>query len=162
MAEKNESPPESDRALEISRVFDAPRRLVYELWTSPRHMLRWWGPRDGERDFTTPVCEMDFRPGGSYRICIRSPDGKDYWQRGEYREIVPAERLVFSFAWDMPGEALHDTLVTVGFADHGPNRTLLTFRQAPFDSAQGRDGHRVGWDQCLDRLAAHLAQREIR
>jgi uncharacterized protein YndB with AHSA1/START domain len=139
--------------LAITRVFDAPRGLVFKVWTQPEHLVRWWGPRG----FTTPSCRMDVRPGGPYRTCIRSPDGKEHWMRGAYREIVEPERLVFTFAWeDDAGRPGHETLVSVTFAEHD-GKTKLTFRQAVFESVADRDSHQEGWSECLDRLGAYLA-----
>ena len=83
-----------DRELSITRVFDAPRELVFQAWSDPKHVMSWWGPRG----FTMMSWTMDFRPGGAWRGCIRSPEGLDYWSQGVYREIVPPERLVFTFA----------------------------------------------------------------
>lgn len=141
-----------EQGLEITRVFDAPRTLVFKAWTSAAHCAHWFGPRD----FTVPSCEVDFRIGGAYRANIRSPEGTDYWFHGTYREIVEPERLVFTFRWEEEGERGLDTLVTVRFAEHD-GKTKLTFRQAPFQSAAERDGHESGWSECLDRLAAYLA-----
>jgi uncharacterized protein YndB with AHSA1/START domain len=110
------------------------------------------------RDFTTPSCNMDVRPNGTYRICIRSPEGKDYWMQGVYRDIVEPERLVFTFAWeDEKGEPGHETLVTVTFAEHD-GKTKLTFHQAIFESVEDRDSHQEGWSQCFDRLETYLAR----
>ncbi|MGO9568964.1 MAG: SRPBCC domain-containing protein [Desulfomonilaceae bacterium] len=144
----------AERVLVITRILDAPRSLVFKVWTKPEHMMRWLGPRD----FTVPTCEMDFRPGGTYRSCIRSPEGKDYWMRGVYREIVEPDRIVFTFAWeDEKGEPGHGTLVTVTFAEQD-GRTKLTFHQAVFESISERDSHREGWSECFDRLKAYLAE----
>lgn len=141
-------------ALEISRIFDAPRSLVFRAWTSPEHLARWWGPKD----FSAPSLSMDFRPGGKYRHAIRSAEGTDYWMRGVYREIVEPERIVFTFAWEEDASSpAAETLVTVTFEDHG-GKTRLTFRQEPFDSVQQRDSHAEGWGECLDRLLAHLGR----
>lgn len=141
-------------ALEISRVFDAPRSLVFRTWTSPEHLVRWWGPKD----FSAPSLSMDFRPGGKYRHAIRSAEGTDYWMRGVYREIVEPERIVFTFAWEEDAsQPTTETLVTVTFEDHG-GKTRLTFRQEPFDSVQQRDSHAEGWGECLDRLLAYMGR----
>jgi uncharacterized protein YndB with AHSA1/START domain len=149
---------DSGYALTITRTLNVPRALAFEVWTSPEHLVRWWGPRDqAGRDFTTPVCEVDFRPGGAYHICIRSPQGEDHWQRGVYREIVEPERIVFTFAWERDGNVERDTLVEVTFEEAGPERTLLTFRQSGLESEESRDGHRIGWTQLVDRLEARLA-----
>src|SRR4051812_7848409 len=85
MAAKNELNPEpADRVLVIKRTFDAPLPVVWKAWAEPQQALRWWGPRG----FTVPFHKLDMRVGGSYRCCLRSPDGVDHWQRGVYREIV--------------------------------------------------------------------------
>lgn len=138
----------------ITRVFDAPPRLVFEAWTKPEHLSRWSGPRG----FTIPFAEMDFRPGGTYRTCLRSPDGKDHWVQGVYREIAEPERLVFTHAWeDANGKPKQETLVTVTFAKQD-GKTKLTFHQAIFESVEGRDSHRSGWSESLDRLEEYLAK----
>ncbi len=87
---RRQSPPERDFV--ITRVFDAPPELVFKAWTDPKHMARWWGPRI----MTTPVCEMDVRPGGAYRIVMHAPDGSDYPITGVYREVTPPRRLVMT------------------------------------------------------------------
>ncbi|MCW5626689.1 MAG: SRPBCC domain-containing protein, partial [Burkholderiales bacterium] len=84
-------------------------------------------------------------------------EGIDYRMRGTYREIVESERLVFSFSWDEEGERGMETVVTVIFADED-GMTRLTFHQAPFQSVGERDGHRGGWSECFERLAAYLAR----
>jgi uncharacterized protein YndB with AHSA1/START domain len=140
-----------DRRLVIERVFDAPRALVFRAWTERGHLIRWWGPRG----FTAPFCEMDVRPGGAYRACIRSAEGKDYWMQGVYREIAAPERLVFTFAWD--DEPDRETLVTVTFAEQD-GKTKLTFEQATFATVADRDSHRDGWAEAFDDLAAYLAE----
>ena len=78
--------------LVITRVVDAPRSLVFKAWTEPEHFVRWWGPNG----FTTPFCKMDVRPGGVTHFCMRWPEGRDYWGRWVYREVVPPERIVFT------------------------------------------------------------------
>ena len=80
-----------DREISITRIFNAPREMVYEVWTDPKHVAVWWGPKV----FTNPVCEMDVRPGGKFRIVMRAPDGAKYPYTGIYLEVVPPERLVY-------------------------------------------------------------------
>lgn len=147
-----------ERKLTITRMFDAPCSLVFKVWTQPGHFARWLGPKD----FTTTFCQMDVRLGGTYRACIRSPEGKDHWMQGVYREIVEPERLVFTFAWeDEDTKPKHETIVTVTFVDqHG--KTLLTFHQADFESVESRDSHRSGWSECFDRLEVYLANAMTR
>src|SRR5437773_10257577 len=143
----------TDRELTLSRVLDAPRELVFRMWTDPEHVARWWGPQR----FTTTSLEMDIRPGGAYRACMRSPEGTLYCRRGVYREIVAPERIAFTFAWeDAAGDLGPETLVTVTFAEQG-GQTLLTLRQATFESVERCDDHRRGWTSCLERFAEYLA-----
>ncbi|MCZ4094434.1 SRPBCC family protein [Sinorhizobium psoraleae] len=141
-------------ALTITRVFAAPRSLVFKVWTATEHLARWWGPKD----FTVPSITADFREGGTWRSCIRSPEGQDYWAHGTYREIVPASRIVFTFTWEE--EDAMDTLITVTF-DEVESGTRLTFHQAPFPTIESRDSHMEGWGECMDRLLAYVfAQKE--
>lgn len=139
--------------LVITRVFDAPRRLVYQAWTDPAHLVRWHCPRG----FTMPSSQADIRPGGAYRHCMRAPDGTDHWIQGVYHELVALERLVFT--WIYEGEdPRNETTVTVTFADQPGGKTKLTLRQVGFLSTEGRDEVQGGWTECLESLADHLAR----
>jgi uncharacterized protein YndB with AHSA1/START domain len=101
---------------------------------------------------------MDVRPGGAYRVCMRSPEGTEHWQRGVCREVVEPERLVFTFAWeDAQGRPGHETVVTVSFAEYGA-KTKLTLHQAVFETVAARDLHQGGWASALECLAEFLAQ----
>ena len=143
-----------ERELVITRIFAAPRQLVFKAWTEPERMMQWWSPRG----FTTTSCTVDLRPGGAWRCCMRSPEGTEHTERGVYREIVEPERLVFTHAWeDADGKPGHETLVTVTFAEHG-GKTTVTFHQAVFESVAARDSHQEGWGEGLDNLAAYLAK----
>lgn len=137
-------------SLEITRMIDAPRSLVFKAWSDAAHWVHWFGPRD----FTVPSCEVDFRVGGSYRAHIRSPEGVDYHCRGVYREIMAPERLVFTFKWDEEGERGQDTLIVITFSEQ-KGKTKLDFQQAPFESLSERDSHNEGWSECFERLAAY-------
>jgi len=141
--------------LVLRRLIDAPRDLVFEVWSDPLHVAEWWRPAG----YTTPVFEMDFRVGGGFRYCIRKA-GRDGWARGVYRDIVPPSRLAFTFQWQS-GDVAHDaeTLVTVTF-EVREGGTLLTFRQEPFSTSESRHGHGVGWNQVLESFESFvLAQR---
>ena len=144
--------------LVITRVFEAPRALVWQVWTDPRHIARWWGPHG----FTSPVCEWDLRPGGALRIDMTGPDGVVSPCKGVFHEIEAPERLVFTTRAleDGDGNAGLEVLNTVTFADWG-DKTQLTLRAvvvtATPDAASARDGMEDGWTQTLERLAAHLA-----
>jgi uncharacterized protein YndB with AHSA1/START domain len=143
-----------ERALVITRIFEAPRDLVFRAWTEPDRAARWWGPQG----FVTTYSNMDVRPGGSFRVCMRSPEGIEHWKQGIYREVVERERLVFTFAWeDAEGKPSHQTLVTVTFSERG-DKTELTLRQAVFETVEARDNHQRGWTSTLERFAEYLAQ----
>jgi uncharacterized protein YndB with AHSA1/START domain len=148
----------------ISRVFDAPRELVWKTWTEPERMKMWWGPEG----FTAPVSEIDLRVGGCYFSCMRSPEGQDYCSTGTYREIVPEERLVLtdSFAdehgnvvsathYGMSADLPLELLVTVMFEDEG-DKTRLTLRHAGFPEGEIRAQTEAGWNESLDKLARIL------
>jgi len=139
--------------LVITRVLDAPPMLVYKVWTEPEHMARWMGPKG----FTAPSVKLDVREGGRYRALIRSAEGKEYWFRGVYREVVENKRLVFTFAWEEEGS--QENLVTITFAEEN-GKTRMTFTQAPFPSAEDRDGHEGGWSEAFDKLAAYVVTAE--
>jgi uncharacterized protein YndB with AHSA1/START domain len=148
----------AERELVVTRIIDAPRRLVFQAWTEREQVANWWGPQG----FVTTHCDMDIRVGGAYRCCMRSPAGTDHWKRGVYREIIDQQRIVFTFAWeDASGNPGHELLTTVTFEDHG-TKTRLTLHQAAFDTVEGRDGHRGGWTSCLERFAEYLAQQQHR
>ena len=143
---------ETERTLVIERVFDAPRELVFRMWTDPQHAANWWGPEG--MDVTS--LEMDVRPGGAWRKCMRAGT-RDYWRRGVYREVVEPERLVFTYFSDDPNsDPAHETVVTVTFEEDAPGRTRLTLRQALFESVAARDSHGRGWSTCVDRLSRYL------
>jgi uncharacterized protein YndB with AHSA1/START domain len=148
MVQTTEKARQAKFELVITRIFDAPRSLVFKVWSTPEHLMRWWGPKD----FACTSAKTDFRPGGAWRTSIRSPEGTDHGASGVYREIVEPERLVFTFAWDNSSE----TLITATFEERG-GQTKLTFRQTPFDTVESRDSHQEGWSECLDRLEAYLA-----
>jgi uncharacterized protein YndB with AHSA1/START domain len=154
MAAKNDIATESaGRELVITRIFDAPRSLVFKAWTQPEHLMRWWGPHG----YTTTSCEMNLRPGGAWRLSMRSPQGHEDRQRGIFREIVPPERLVFTYAFEnAAGNSGHETLVTVIFAEHD-GKTKLTVNQATFETVAVRDDHVRGWGEALDHLAKYMA-----
>jgi uncharacterized protein YndB with AHSA1/START domain len=144
----------SDRELVLTRIFDAPRSLVFKAWTEPRHLARWWGPRG----FSVVSCEMDPRIGGSYRFHMRGPDGTNHWPQGVFREIDEPERFVASWCWtDADGKPERpETVLTVTFETVG-EKTRLTLHQAVFESVAARDAHGEGWNSTFDCLAEYLA-----
>ena len=151
-----------EREIVITRILDAPRKLVFEAWTDPRHLAQWWGPAG----FTNPVCEMDVRPGGAWYIVMRGPDGSEYPGGGVYQEIVPPERLVFSNnALDPHGKVILEGHTTVTFADEGrKTKLVLTTRARGLQDYTARflAGMEQGWTQSMERLAQHVtADRSI-
>ncbi|HET6308511.1 MAG TPA: SRPBCC domain-containing protein [Rhodopila sp.] len=144
------------RSIVIERIVDAPPGLVFACWTDPRHLARWWGPHG----FTNPVCTLDVRVGGTWRIVMRAPDGTEYPCHGVYQEIVPSERLVFTnIATDAAGQAVLDGTTTVTFAAHN-GKTKMTVRAdaiALVDfAASYLEGMETGWTQSLERLDAEV------
>ena len=149
-----------ERELTLTRVFAAPRALVFQAWTDPKHVAQWWGPEG----FTNPVCEVDARVGGSLRIVMRAPDGTEYPMIGVFREVVAPERLVFTNTpVDAQGKPLMDGLTTVTFAEHDGGTKLTVHTRAAGlapQAARMLEGMEAGWGQTLDRLVAYVAQRE--
>jgi len=144
----------ADRVLKITRIFDAPRSLVFKAWTESEHMARWWGPQG----FKSTVLKNDLRPGGAYRIHMLGPDKDDHWTQGVYREVIPPERLVMVGSWaDADGNPTRpETTLTLLFEDVG-GKTRLTLHNAVFESVTARDLHNEGWTSTFDNLAEYLA-----
>jgi len=145
------------RELVITRIFDAPREIVFKAWTEPERLERWWGPKG----FTNPVCEVDVRPGGAIRIHMRGPDGVVYPMTGVFRDIVEPERLVFSSsALDKNGNPLFEVLTTVTFSEHGGKTRLklhASVAKATAAAAPHLAGMDQGWNQSLDRLGQEVS-----
>jgi uncharacterized protein YndB with AHSA1/START domain len=140
--------PSQQRQFTITRVFDAPRELVFRAWTDPARMAAWFGPRG----CTTPLSTIatDVRPGGTWRATmIRDDNGAEYPTGGFYIEVSEPERLVFT--WREPGSG-EESVVTVELADLG-GRTEMTFHQAGFSSDETRSGVHEGWASAFERLA---------
>ena len=156
-AKNNEVAATSDREIVMERIFNAPRELVFEAWTDPKHVAQWWGPKG----FTNTFQEIDVRPGGVWRFVMHGPDGVDYQNRIIYDEIVKPERLVYTHGSGEEGDP-GQFQVTVTFAEQG-GKTKLTM-QMLFESAAERDkvikefGAIEGANQTLDRLEEHLAK----
>jgi len=147
----------AEPGLVITRIFDAPRRLVFEMWTEPEHLLRWWGPCG----FTTISGWLGVRPGGTWSRSMQAPNGSVIRKHGVNREIVAPERLVLTYITDdAAGNPGPETLVTVTFGDLG-GKTRLTLHQTAFQSVAARDDHRRGWTSALERFAVHLSANEV-
>jgi uncharacterized protein YndB with AHSA1/START domain len=153
---------EAGRELVLTRVLDAPRSLVFEVWTDPKHMAQWWGPHG----FTNPVCEVDVRPGGAIRILMRAPSGVDHLMTGTFREIAPPERLVFTaIAMDEDGNFALETLTTVSFAERDGKTTLTVHARvirATEKAVRMLAGMDAGWSQSLERLEALVDRQHQR
>jgi uncharacterized protein YndB with AHSA1/START domain len=147
----------------ITRLFDAPRELVWRAWTEPEHFKRWWGPKI----FTSPSCEMDLRVGGKYLWCMQWPDGRRNYTTGTFLEIVPLERLVYvdCFAdengnvvpashYGLPEMPL-EMRVTVTFEDEG-GKTKMTLRHEGLPAGDMSEMAGQGWNESFDKLAASL------
>jgi uncharacterized protein YndB with AHSA1/START domain len=151
------APDAMEREVVITRIFDAPRELVFQAWTDPKHMAQWWGPKH----FTSRVEQMDVRPGGVWRIVMCAPDGGEHPAQGVYREIVPPERLVFTNdAVDKDGNVIIAGFTTVTFADQ-KGKTKLTLETRGVAkvayAANYLKGMETGWTQSMERLAESLA-----
>jgi uncharacterized protein YndB with AHSA1/START domain len=144
----------SDREIVVTRVFDAPRALVFKAWTDPKHLAHWWGPNG----FTITTQEMQFKPGGFWRFVMHGPDGRDYKNEHVYVEIVEPERLVYRHV------STPQFQMTVSFADEG-GKTRLTARML-FESAAARDqtvktfGAVEGLKQTLGRLGDYVTHKK--
>ncbi len=148
-----------DRNVSATRVYDAPRQLVFEAWTRPEHLTQWFAPRP----FTLSHCELDLRPGGKLRYAMRSPEGVEHWVTSTYREIVIPERLELTTRFE---DIDVEFLQTVTFAEHGA-QTTVTFTMMFPDPARltaeqiavlapRAGGARIGTTMALDQLAEHL------
>ena len=153
----------------VTRVFDAPRELVWKAWTDPKYVMQWWGPTG----FTAPVCKMDVRVGGKSLCCMRTPDGQEFWNAIEYHEIVLHEKIVSDMYFsDAEGNKIdpaqlgidHEAIagahdVTL-FEDLGNGQTKLThIGNEPMESAKN-SGQMEGWIEILDKVAEVVAGLE--
>jgi len=143
--------PQTLHTLRLARTFRAPRERVFRAWTDPGEIVKWWGPKD----FECTEARSDPRPGGEYRITIRNAKGEVYTVHGEYKEVVPPSRLVYTWRWEQWDEAMWETLVTVEFRERG-EETELTLTHERFRDESMRDQHGEGWASALDSLAEHL------
>jgi uncharacterized protein YndB with AHSA1/START domain len=154
----------------ITRIFDAPRELVWKAWTVPELAMRWWGPEG----FTAPVIKIDLRVGGKYLYAMRSPDGKDFWSTGVYREFVPPEKIVAtdSFAdekgnivpashYGMTGDWPTELLATMTFEDQ-KGKTKFTLRHEGLPPGEMIDSAKAGWNGSFDKLEKVLEEEKSR
>lgn len=146
----------NERTVTITRVFDAPRERVFAAWTRAEHLAHWFGPKG----FAVHSCETDPRRGGLFRLCMRAPDGRDYWVRGTFRELVPPERVVIlCTAEDHKGVPRLEEVIDVTLAERGGKtelRLLATASGASREAAAMLEGMPKGWAQTINRLDGHL------
>ena len=140
-------------SLDLKRKFSAPLAQVYRAWTDPEMMDKWFHPDAGMRS----SCTIDLRIGGSYEIQMHPPEeGEPFIVGGVYQEIIPQEKLVFTWAWQ--GEGMGgESLITVLFRALGDGETELTLRHENFSGEEERDNHAQGWKDTFDQLSAALA-----
>jgi uncharacterized protein YndB with AHSA1/START domain len=152
----------------ITRIFNAPRKLVWNAWTNPDMFMQWWGPKD----FTSPISKIDLRVGGEYFNCMRSPDGQDFCSKGIYREVVELERLVMtdSFAnkegnmvpasyYGLSPDFPMEMKITVTFKEQ-EGKTKLTLKHSDVKSLNDTDLNDMqqGWNESFDKLADIMAK----
>lgn len=143
--------------LNLKRTFAAPRERVFQAWTDPAELRKWF--HVGE-DWSTPICEVDLRENGTYRIGMQPPDGETpSVVTGRFREVNVPEKLVYTWSWE--GDEPHETLVTVIFRDLG-DKTEIELTHERFPSATERDKHAEGWEGCLQQLNNLLSPKEAR
>ena len=156
----------------ISRVFEAPRELLWECFTDPERMKQWWGPKG----VTVVAAKMDLRSGGTFHYGMSMPNGQVMWGKFVYREITAPERLVLvnSFSDEAGGITRHpmsptwplELLTTFTFEEEPGGKTKLTIRWSPINAAEaeqqtfeaGHDSMRQGWGGTFERLDAYLAE----
>jgi len=148
----------TDREIVLTRVFDAPRSLVFDAFTKPELLKRWFGPRG----WSLAVCEVDLKVGGTFRFVLRGPDGTNMGMRGVYREIVPPERSVHVESFDdFPGESL----VTAVLVEQGGKTTLtatVLYASQEVRDAVIQSGMEHGAAESYDKLAELLASTPVR
>lgn len=167
MSEMN--PNIGDKELLITRIFDAPREILWKAWTEPKRVKCWWGPKN----FTAPVSIIDLRVGGTYLYCMRSPEGQDFWSTGIYREIIEPELIVctdsFSDAegnlvpasyYGMSGDWPLELLVKIRF-EALDGMTKLTLQHIGIPEGENRELAESGWNESLDKLEDCLRKGEL-
>ncbi|BCU78431.1 SRPBCC family protein [Luteolibacter sp. LG18] len=148
----------SDPILVVTRVFDAPRPLVYRAWTEKAHLDHWCAPHG----FTIPFSEGDLRVGGAWRTCMLSGEGTQFRLGGVYQELIEDRKIVFTHVWEEDYGPGPETLVTVLLSDDADGGTRMEFTHGVFATQQSLEGHRGGWSECFDRLASYLEDAKLR
>jgi uncharacterized protein YndB with AHSA1/START domain len=156
--------PDGPKQMTITRIFDAPRALVWKAWTEPEHLMRWWGPKH----FTSPLAKIDLREGGKYLFAMRSPEGQDLYSTGTYKKIDPMNEIIYTDSFsDAEGNIIPPSVfgmgedypieadITVKFEDFAGKTKLTVIGSRP----QGIMGEyaSAGWNESLDKLAESLS-----
>jgi uncharacterized protein YndB with AHSA1/START domain len=140
--------------LRLDRVLPAPRPRVFSACIEPADLAQWWGPHG----FTTPEVDVDLRIGGTYRFGMQPPDGELFHLSGEFQEIEPPARLVYTFRWEEPDPDDRETVVTLSLNDRGDSTEVVVV-QSGFATEARRALHVDGWTDCLDRLQGLMSSR---
>jgi uncharacterized protein YndB with AHSA1/START domain len=138
--------------LHLEKVLQAPKERVFAACVEPEKVAEWWGPAG----FTTLRVDLDVRVGGGYRITMQPPDGEAFHLRGEYSEVDPPRRLVYTFEWEEPDPDDQETVATLSFFDDRKG-TKLVLDQGPFATEARHALHEAGWTETLERLERFLA-----
>ncbi len=138
--------------LHLEKVLQAPKERVFAACVEPEKLAEWWGPAG----FTTHRVELDVRDGGRYRITMQPPEGEAFHLRGEYSEVDPPRRLMYTFEWEEPDPDDQETVVTLSFLDDRAG-TKFILDQGPFATEARYELHEAGWTETLERLAQFLA-----
>ena len=152
----------------FSRSFDAPRALVWKAWTTPEYVMKWWGPKG----FTSPVCRIDLRVGGRFLYSMSTPDGHVGYNGGEFREIVPLEKIVWLWyfadadgnrvnpaTYGFPDDDREGNIDVILFEDYGNGQTKLTYtRNDPTATEEEQEGAAAGYGEIFDKLADVIAE----
>ncbi len=144
--------PSDPGPLRLERIFNAPAQAVFDAWTSAEVLKRWW---PAGSDWETPIAEVDPRVGGSLRLVMRSPEGEQFGGGGEYIEITPPERLVFTWTWD--GHEGDAQLVEVEFSEQADGTTTVVLTNRGLRDEESKRSHREGWQASFDNLERVLA-----
>jgi uncharacterized protein YndB with AHSA1/START domain len=147
--------PATETTLRLTRTLPAPPEEVFRAWTEREALKSWFAP---SLEFETTIHELDVRPGGRYRVEMKSPEGQVHVVAGIYREVTPPRRLVYTWRWETPSSlGAADTRVTLDFHDRPGGGTELVLTHENFPGAPARDEHDKGWNGCLDRLGRYVA-----
>jgi uncharacterized protein YndB with AHSA1/START domain len=141
-----------DEKLTLTQELPAPAKKVFQAWTTPNALHRWFAPSD---QFQTPIAEVDLHVGGHYRIGMIAPDGSPHTVAGRYIQIVPNQKLAFTWQWQVGGSTPNETTVTLDFTESN-NVTTLTLTHTHFPTTESKDHHQQGWTGVLDRLKRNL------